>query len=240
MPVRRAHRAPRQATRRIAAGRGGIIFTPTVAKQEKRIDGMTAPTEMAVVAGGCCWGMQELFRRCPGVIAARVCNMNSATLDGSSQDYHRQVRVVEIVFDRRTLSYRRLLEFFFQIHDPTTRGRQHSGSEAEHSSVIFCRSNQQRQVAIATLAEIVSSGIWPGNVVTEIASAGASSEAEAEHADCCLQRYQGGFNCHFVRPNWRLPTARRDGQAGSDSVRDRVAVAARPAIDRWLRDRLFR
>jgi peptide-methionine (S)-S-oxide reductase len=196
---------------------------------------MTVPTDMAVAAGGCCWGMHDLFRPCPGVIATR--NRKSTTLDGSSQESHRQVRVVEIAFDRHTLSYRGLLEFFFQIHDSTTLGREHSGSEAERGSVIFCRSKQQRQVAVAAL----SSGVWRVNVVTEIASAGASSEAEAEYADCSLQRSRDDFNnCHFLRPNWRLPTARRDGRARRDSVRDRAAAVACPAIDRKRRDQLFR
>lgn len=165
---------------------------------------MTAPTERAVLAGGCFWGMQDLFRRHNGVISTRVGYSGGDVPNATYRNHGTHAEAIEIIFDPQKLSYRELLEFFFQIHDPTTRNRQGNDLGASYRSAIFYTSDEQKRIAEETIADVNASGIWPGKVVTEVAPAGPFWEAEAEHQDY-LEKYPNGYTCHFVRPNWKLP-----------------------------------
>ena len=174
---------------------------------------MTVSTERAILAGGCFWGMQDLLRRYPGVISSRVGYSGGDVLNATYRNHGTHAEAIEIIFDPQTISYRQLLEFFFQIHDPTTRNRQGNDRGASYRSAIFYTSDQQKQVAIDTIADVDASGLWPGKVVTEISPAGDFLEAEPEHQDY-LERIPNGYTCHFIRPDWKLPTraeARRVG-----------------------------
>src|SRR5204863_5939242 len=174
---------------------------------------MTVSTERAILAGGCFWGMQDLLRRYPGVISSRVGYSGGDVLNAAYRNHGTHAEAIEIIFDPQTISYRQLLEFFFQIHDPTTRNRQGNDRGASYRSAIFYTSDQQKQVAIDTIADVDASGLWPGKVVTEISPAGDFWEAEPEHQDY-LERIPNGYTCHFIRPDWKLPTraeARRVG-----------------------------
>lgn len=165
-------------------------------------------TERAVLAGGCFWGMQDLIRRLPGVISTRV-GYTGGTLPNATYEQVKTGRTghaeaVEIIFDPSVLSYRALLEWFFQIHDPTTKNRQGNDIGTQYRSAIFYASPEQKKVAEETIAEINASKIWPGPIVTELSPLGEFWEAEAFHQNY-LERYPNGYTCHFVRPNWRLP-----------------------------------
>jgi peptide-methionine (S)-S-oxide reductase len=166
---------------------------------------MTALTERAVLAGGCFWGMQDLLRRYPGVIATRVGYTGGDVPNATYRNHGTHAEAIEIVFDPRTITYRRVLEFFFQIHNPTTLNRQGNDVGASYRSAIFYTSDEQKQIAEDTIADVDASGLWPGKVVTEVAPAGAFWEAEPEHQDY-LERYPNGYTCHFIRPDWRLPS----------------------------------
>jgi len=166
---------------------------------------MTALTERAVLAGGCFWGMQDLLRRYPGVIATRVGYTGGDVPNATYRNHGTHAEAIEIVFDPRTITYRRVLEFFFQIHDPTTPNRQGADVGASYRSAIFYTSDEQKQIAEDTIADVDASGLWPGKAVTELAPAGAFWEAEPEHQDY-LERYPNGYTCHFIRPDWRLPS----------------------------------
>jgi peptide-methionine (S)-S-oxide reductase len=166
---------------------------------------MTALTERAVLAGGCFWGMQDLLRRYPGVIATRVGYTGGDVPNATYRNHGTHAEAIEIVFDPRTITYRRVLEFFFQIHNPTTLNRQGNDVGASYRSAIFYTSDEQKQIAEDTIADVDASGLWPGKVVTELAPAGAFWEAEPEHQDY-LERYPNGYTCHFIRPDWRLPS----------------------------------
>ena len=146
---------------------------------------MSQATEKAILAGGCFWGVQDLIRRRPGIIATRV--------------------------DPSITSYREILEFFFQVHDPTTVNRQGNDRGTSYRSAIFYLDEEQRRVAEDTIADVNASGLWPGEVVTEVSPAGPFWEAEPEHQDY-LERYPNGYTCHFPRPDWVLP--RRSQSAG--------------------------
>jgi peptide-methionine (S)-S-oxide reductase len=162
-------------------------------------------TETAILAGGCFWGMQDLIRKRPGVISTRVGYTGDDTHPNATyRDHGNHAEAIEIVFDPEQDSYRDLLEFFFQIHDPTTKNRQGNDLGLSYRSAIFYTSDEQRQVAEDTIADVEASGLWPGKVVTELAPAGDFWEAEPEHQDY-LQRYPDGYTCHFIRPGWRLP-----------------------------------
>ena len=165
---------------------------------------MTASTERAVLAGGCFWGMQDLIRRIPGVIATRVGYSGGDVPNATYRNHGTHAEAIEIIFDPQKTSYRQLLEFFFQIHDPTTRNRQGNDTGTSYRSAIFYTSDTQKDVAADTIADVNASGLWPGKVVTEVAPAGPFWEAEPEHQDY-LERYPNGYTCHFVRPNWKLP-----------------------------------
>ncbi len=170
---------------------------------------MSTPTEKAILAGGCFWGMQDLLRRYRGVISTRVGYTGGDVPNATYRNHGTHAEAIEIIFDPRAISYREILEFFFQIHDPTTKNRQGNDRGTSYRSAIFYTSEEQRRIAEETIADVEASGIWPGNVVTEVAAAGPFWEAEPEHQDY-LERLPNGYSCHFVRPNWRLPS-RSDG-----------------------------
>jgi peptide-methionine (S)-S-oxide reductase len=161
-------------------------------------------TERAVLAGGCFWGMQDLIRRFPGVASTRVGYSGGDVRNATYRNHGTHAEAIEIVFDPDKLSYRQLLEFFFQIHDPTTRNRQGNDLGTSYRSAIFYENEAQKAVALDTIADVDASGLWPGKVVTEVSPVGDFWEAEPEHQDY-LERYPNGYTCHFIRPNWKLP-----------------------------------
>jgi peptide-methionine (S)-S-oxide reductase len=160
--------------------------------------------EKAILAGGCYWGVQELIRRQTGVISTRVGYSGGASPNPSDDDPADHAEAVEVVFDADTLSYRDLLESFFQIHDPTTLNRQGDEVGSYVRSAIFFTSEEQRVTAFDTIADIDASGLWPGKVVTEVTAAGSFWEADVDDQDY-LQKHPGGETCHFVRSGWKLP-----------------------------------
>jgi peptide-methionine (S)-S-oxide reductase len=165
---------------------------------------MTTNTERAVLAGGCFWGMQDLIRRKPGVISTRVGYSGGDVKNATYRNHGTHAEAIEIIFDPRVLSFRELLEFFFQIHDPTTRNRQGNDLGTSYRSAIFYTSPEQERIARDTIADVDASGLWPGKVVTEVSPVGDFWEAEPEHQDY-LERYPDGYTCHSVRPGWKLP-----------------------------------
>jgi peptide-methionine (S)-S-oxide reductase len=165
---------------------------------------MTTTTERAVLAGGCFWGMQDLIRRKPGVLSTRVGYSGGDVANATYRNHGSHAEAIEIVFDPRVISFRDLLEFFFQIHDPSTRNRQGNDIGTAYRSAIFYTSPEQEKVARDTIADVEASGIWPGKVTTEVSPVGDFWEAEPEHQDY-LERYPTGYTCHFVRPGWKLP-----------------------------------
>jgi peptide-methionine (S)-S-oxide reductase len=165
---------------------------------------MAAKTERAVLAGGCFWGVQDLFRRYPGVLSTRVGYSGGDVPNATYRNHGTHAEAIEIIFDPQKISYRQILEFFFQIHDPTTLDRQGNDRGLSYRSAIYYTSDAQREVAEDTIADVEASRLWPGKVVTEVAAAGAFWEAEPEHQDY-LERIPDGYTCHFIRPNWKLP-----------------------------------
>ena len=160
--------------------------------------------ERAVLAGGCFWGVQDLVRRQPGVIATRVGYSGGEVPNATYRNHGNHAEAIEIIFDPEVTSYRAVLEFFFQIHDPTTKNRQGNDMGASYRSAIYYTSDDQRAVAEDTIADVNASGLWPGKAVTEVEPVGDFWEAEREHQDY-LERIPNGYTCHFVRPNWKLP-----------------------------------
>jgi peptide-methionine (S)-S-oxide reductase len=160
--------------------------------------------ERAVLAGGCFWGMQDLIRKMDGVIATRVGYTGGDVPNATYRNHGSHAEAIEIEFDPARLSYRQLLEFFFQIHDPTTRNRQGNDTGTSYRSAIYTTSDEQQRVAADTIADVNASGLWPGRVVTEVAPAGPFWVAEPEHQDY-LERIPHGYTCHFVRAGWKLP-----------------------------------
>jgi peptide-methionine (S)-S-oxide reductase len=165
---------------------------------------MTDNTETAILAGGCFWGVEELLRHKDGVISTRSGYTGGDVPNATYGNHEGHAEAVEIVFDPDRISYRDLLEFFFQLHDPTTKDRQGNDMGSSYRSEIFYTTEEQRQTAEETIAEVDASGVWPGKVVTELSEAGDFWEAEPEHQDY-LQRNPGGYTCHWVRPEWKLP-----------------------------------
>lgn len=161
-------------------------------------------TERAVLAGGCFWGMQDLIRKKPGVVSTRVGYTGGEVPNATYRNHGTHAEAIEIVFDPATISYRDILEFFFQIHDPTTLNRQGNDIGTSYRSAIFYTSEAQKQTALDTIADVEASGLWPGKVVTTVDPAGPFWEAEPEHQDY-LERIPNGYTCHFPRPNWKLP-----------------------------------
>ena len=165
---------------------------------------MTTNTETAILAGGCSWGMQDLLRRYPGVISTRVGYTGGDVPNATYRNHGSHAEAIEIVFDPEQISYRQILEFFFQIHDPSTLKRQGNDIGMSYRSAIYYLDEAQQRVAEDTVADADASGLWPGKVVTEIEPAGPFWEAEPEHQDY-LERIPNGYTCHFIRPNWKLP-----------------------------------
>lgn len=160
--------------------------------------------ERAVLAGGCFWGMQDLIRKLPGVISTRVGYTGGDVANATYRNHGTHAEGIEIVFDPEKTTYRRLLEFFFQIHDPTTINRQGNDVGLSYRSAIYYVNDAQKDEALRTIADVEASGIWPGKVVTEVEPVGDFWEAEPEHQDY-LERLPNGYTCHFLRPNWVLP-----------------------------------
>ena len=165
---------------------------------------MSNTTDTAILAGGCFWGMQDLIRRYPGVLATRVGYTGGDVPNATYRNHGTHAEAIEIVFDPAMISYRKILEFFFQIHDPSTPNRQGNDRGSSYRSAIYTTSAEQRRVAEDTIADVNASGLWPGKVVTELAPAGPFWEAEPEHQDY-LERLPHGYTCHFIRPDWKLP-----------------------------------
>ncbi|WP_204804737.1 peptide-methionine (S)-S-oxide reductase MsrA [Mycobacterium riyadhense] len=163
-----------------------------------------ADYQRAILAGGCFWGMQELIRKQPGVVSTRVGYSGGDVPNATYRNHGTHAEAVEIVYNPSVTDYRALLEFFFQIHDPTTKDRQGNDRGTSYRSAIFYIDDEQKRVALDTIADVEASGLWPGKVVTEVSPAGDFWEAEPEHQDY-LQRYPNGYTCHFVRPGWKLP-----------------------------------
>ena len=165
-------------------------------------------TERAVLAGGCFWGVQDLLRKMDGVVSTRVGYSGGDIPDATYRNHGTHAEAVEIVFDPARIGFRDLLEFFFQIHDPTTVDRQGNDVGKSYRSAIYYTSPEQQRVALETIVDVEASGLWPAKVVTEVAPAGDFWEAEPEHQDY-LQRYPTGYTCHYVRPDWKLPRSNR-------------------------------
>ncbi|WP_421759639.1 peptide-methionine (S)-S-oxide reductase MsrA [Devosia sp.] len=165
---------------------------------------MTTTTERAVLAGGCFWGVQELLRKRDGVISTKVGYSGGGVPNATYRNHGTHAEAVEIIFDPTRFSFRDLLEFFFQIHDPSTKNRQGNDVGASYRSAIYYTSDEQKRVAEETIKDVDASGIWPGKVTTELQPVGPFWDAEREHQDY-LQRIPNGYTCHFVRPNWKLP-----------------------------------
>ena len=161
-------------------------------------------TERATLAGGCFWGMQDLIRRLPGVISTRTGYTGGEVPNATYRNHGNHAEAIEIDFDPEIISYRRLLEFFFQIHDPTTPNRQGNDIGPSYRSEIYYADAVQKREAEDTIADVEASGLWPGKVVTEIEPVGDFWQAEPEHQDY-LERFPNGYTCHFPRPNWVLP-----------------------------------
>lgn len=161
-------------------------------------------SERAVLAGGCFWGMQDLIRKLPGVISTRVGYTGGDVPNATYRHHGTHAEGIEIMFDPGKISYRELLEFFFQIHDPTTLNQQGNDRGMAYRSAIYYCSEEQKTCAEETIADVNASGLWPGKVVTEVAPVGDFWEAEPEHQDY-LERFPQGYTCHFPRAGWVLP-----------------------------------
>lgn len=160
--------------------------------------------QRAVLAGGCFWGMQDLIRKLPGVLNTRVGYTGGDVSNATYRNHGSHAEGIEVIFDPSLISYRQLLEFFFQIHDPTTPNRQGNDIGSSYRSAIYYTDEVQQQIALDTIADVDASGLWPGNVVTEVVPVGDFWEAEPEHQDY-LERIPHGYTCHFPRPGWVLP-----------------------------------
>jgi peptide-methionine (S)-S-oxide reductase len=160
--------------------------------------------ERAVLAGGCFWGMQDLIRKLPGVLHTRVGYTGGDVPNATYRNHGTHAEGIEIIYDPSRITYRRLLEFFFQIHDPTTVNRQGNDVGLSYRSAIYYVDAAQRDEALQTIADVEASGIWPGKVVTEVEPVGDFWQAEPEHQDY-LERIPNGYTCHYPRPNWVLP-----------------------------------
>ena len=165
---------------------------------------MSQKTERAVLAGGCFWGMQDLIRKMHGVVATRVGYTGGDVKNATYRNHGTHAEGIEILFDPTQTDYRTLLEFFFQIHDPTTPNRQGNDRGPSYRSAIYYVNDEQHRIARETIADVDASGLWPGKVVTELEPVGDFWEAEPEHQDY-LERFPNGYTCHYVRPRWKLP-----------------------------------
>ncbi|TQF66192.1 peptide-methionine (S)-S-oxide reductase MsrA [Pseudoalteromonas luteoviolacea] len=164
------------------------------------------PNERAVLAGGCFWGMQELIRKLPGVLSTQVGYTGGKEPNATYRNHGNHAEGIEVIFDNRVISYRKILEYFFQIHDPTTELRQGNDLGSSYRSAIYYVSTEQHEEALRTIKDVNESGLWPGPVVTEVEPCGDFWLAEPEHQDY-LQRIPNGYTCHYPRKNWVLPTS---------------------------------
>jgi len=160
-------------------------------------------TERAVLAGGCFWGMQDLIRKLPGVISSRVGYTGGNIPNATYPNHGTHAEGIEIIFNPEQITYRQLLEFFFQIHDPTTPNQQGNDRGMSYRSAIYYTNDEQAEIAKQTIEDVNQSGLWPGKVVTEVEPVGDFWEAEPEHQDY-LQHYPTGYTCHYIRPDWKL------------------------------------
>ena len=181
---------------------------------DEKVNADSATREVAVLAGGCFWGMQELIRDLPGVIDTRVGYTGGDVPNATYRNHGTHAEAIEIVFDPAETNYRKMLEVFFQIHDPTTLNRQGNDRGTSYRSAIYYTSDEQKRIAIDTIADVEASGKWPGKVVTEVTAASDFWEAEPEHQDY-LQRYPDGYTCHFPRPDWVLPQSSSSSSGGN-------------------------
>ena len=161
-------------------------------------------TERAVLAGGCFWGMQDLIRKLPGVVSTRVGYTGGDVPNATYRNHGDHAEGIEIIFDPAVITYRRILEYFFQIHDPTTLNRQGNDRGRGYRSAIYYENDEQKRVAEDTIADVNASGLWPGKVVTELEPVGDFWEAEAMHQDFLI-KYPDGYTCHWPRASWVLP-----------------------------------
>ena len=161
-------------------------------------------SEKAILAGGCFWGMQDLIRKRPGVLGTRVGYTGGDVPNATYRKHGTHAEAMEVIFDPAVTSFRELLEYFFQIHDPSTKNRQGNDLGMSYRSAIYYTSDEQKAIALDTIADVDASGLWPGKVVTEVEAAGPFWEAEPEHQDY-LERIPNGYTCHYPRPGWVLP-----------------------------------
>ena len=161
-------------------------------------------TEKAILAGGCFWGMEDLFRKQPGVVSTRVGYTGGEVKNATYRNHGNHAEAIEVIYDPSKTDFRKMLEFFFQIHDPTTKNRQGNDRGASYRSAIFFTSDEQKSVALDTIEDVNASGLWPGKVVTEVKPASDFWEAEPDHQDY-LVRNPGGYTCHYPRKDWVLP-----------------------------------
>ena len=180
-----------------------VPFELDATHQQGGLHEVNQAVEKAILAGGCFWGMQDLIRKLPGVVSTRVGYTGGEVENATYRNHEGHAEAIEITFDPTQISYRNILEFFFQIHDPTTLNRQGNDIGTSYRSAIFYTDDEQRRVAEETIADVEASGRWPGKVVTEVTPARAFWEAEPEHQDY-LERYPNGYTCHYVRPEWQL------------------------------------
>ncbi len=190
-----------------SAQQSGQSTTDSKAKTDSKSVTPTEPsmkTEKAILAGGCFWGMEDLFRKQPGIVSTRVGYSGGDVKNATYRNHGTHAEAIEVVFDPTKTDFRKLLEFFFQIHDPTTLNRQGNDLGTSYRSAIFYTSEEQKRIALDTIEDVNASGLWPGKVVTEVKAAGDFWEAEPEHQDY-LVRNPGGYTCHFPRKGWVLP-----------------------------------
>lgn len=188
----------------VLSGIGTDSSQPASEWNHTTLVGKNLKTERAVLAGGCFWGMEDLFRRLPGVVSTRVGYTGGDVPNATYGNHGSHAEAIEVVYDPSKTDFRKLLEFFFQVHDPTTKNRQGNDRGTSYRSAIYFTSDKQKEVALDTIADVNASGIWPGKVVTELEPASDFWEAEPEHQDY-LQRTPGGYTCHFPRKDWVLP-----------------------------------
>src|SRR3954452_6773678 len=192
-------------TRRGPSARRRAAALPSRGERKRwEVESVSTEFETAILAGGCFWGMQDLLRKRPGVVSTWVGYSGGDVPNATYRNHGTHAEAIEIVFDPEQISYRDLLAFFFQIHDPTTPNRQGNDIGMSYRSAIFYLDEEQRRVAEDTIADVEASGLWPGKVVTEVTPAGPFWEAEPEHQDY-LERYPNGYTCHFPRRDWVLP-----------------------------------
>jgi peptide-methionine (S)-S-oxide reductase len=172
--------------------------------EKPEADRASSTAKTAILAGGCFWGMQDLIRRQPGVVSTRVGYTGGQNAHPTYRNHPGHAEAIEIVYDPAQTDFRALLEFFFQIHDPSTKNRQGNDVGSSYRSAIFYLDDEQKQVALDTIADVDASGLWPGEVVTEVTPASDFWDAEPEHQDY-LVHYPNGYTCHFPRPGWKLP-----------------------------------